>query len=124
MARAIATDLAVKHSKAAGLIVQSSFTSWQDMTKRFGLFWLFPTNLILKQKLHSIQKVKSIKMPVLLIYGTDAPQISAVISQTFFAVTQPPKQLIPISKAGDDNNMLEQYYQAKRKFMKIENVRS
>lgn len=54
---AIAINLAVKHPEAAGLIVQSSFTSLQDMTKRFGIYWLLPVDIILNQKFDSLKKI-------------------------------------------------------------------
>ncbi|MGK7877974.1 MAG: hypothetical protein AB4426_33100 [Xenococcaceae cyanobacterium] len=54
------------------------------MTKRFGLFWLFPVDLLLRQRFDSIQKISSLQMPVLFIHGNRDPQIPARMSQTLF----------------------------------------
>ena len=87
------------------------------MTKRFGLFWLFPVDLILKQRFDSLAKIKSLKMPVLLIHGTTDPQIPATMSQTLFAAASAPKELLLIPKAGHDNHMAEKYYQVVNQFI-------
>ena len=114
---AIAIDLAVQQPSTGGLIIHNSFTSLRDMTKRFGLFWLFPIDLILKQCFDSKSKIKFLKMPVLLIHGTDDPQIPATMSQTLFAAAPEPKELLLIPKAGHDNHMAEKYYQAVKQFI-------
>lgn len=114
---AIAIDLAVKHPEAAGLIGQNSLTNMQDMTKWFGLFWLFPVDILLRQQFDSLQKIRSVQMPVLFIHGIRDPQIPYQMSQRLFAAAIDPKQLLLIPKAGHDNNMAEQYYQVVRKFM-------
>ncbi len=44
---AIAIDLALQHPDAAGLIVESSFTSIREMVAQQGRFWMFPVDLIL-----------------------------------------------------------------------------
>jgi hypothetical protein len=114
---AIAIDLAVKHPEAAGLIVQSSFTSLRDMTKRFGLFWLFPVDLLLNQRFESLKKISSLKLPVLFIQGTEDLQIPVQMAKDLFTAAPEPKQLILIPKAGHDNNMEPQYYEAVKGFM-------
>ena len=106
---AIAIDLAVKHPDAAGLIVQSSFTSLRDMTKRFGLYWLLPIDFLLHQKFDSLQKIRSLQIPVLFIHGTADPQIPASMSQKLYAAAPQPKQLLLIPQAGHDNHMKAQY---------------
>ncbi|MFB2923478.1 alpha/beta hydrolase [Aerosakkonema funiforme] len=102
---AIAIDIAVKHPEAAGLIVQNSFTNLRDMTKRFGLFWILPIDLLLRQRFDSLKKISFLKIPVLFIHGVRDPQIPAKMSQTLFAATPAPKRLLLIAEGGHDNNM-------------------
>jgi hypothetical protein len=113
---AVAIDLAAKHPEAAALIVQSSFTSLRDMTKRFGLFWVLPIDLILRQRFDSLQKIKSLKMPVLFIHGTADPQIPVAMGQALYDATPEPKQILIIPQAGHDNNMADPYYQVVKQF--------
>ena len=102
---AIAIDLAAKRPEAGGLIVQNAFTSLRDMTKRFGIFWLVPVDLLLRQRFDSLKKISSLQMPVLFIHGTRDPQIPARMSETLFATAPEPKQLLLIPDLGHDNNM-------------------
>ena len=114
---AIAIDLAVKQPEAAALIVQSSFTSMRDMTKRFGVYWFLPIGLLLQQKFESLEKMKSIKMPVLVITGTEDIQIPVEMGERLYAAAPEFKQLIIIQGRGHDNHMPEQYKQRVKQFI-------
>jgi uncharacterized protein len=96
---AIAIDLAVKHPKAAGLIVESSFTSIRDVVSARNLFSIFPVDLILTQRFESIKKVPQLRMPVLFIHGTDDSTVPSFMSQKLYNAAPEPKQLILIPGA-------------------------
>jgi uncharacterized protein len=102
---AIATDLASKHPEAAALIVQSSFTSIRDMTKRFGIYWVLPVELLLRQRFESEQKLRSIKMPVLIITGTDDIQIPVEMGERLYQAAAGKKELIVVQGGGHDNHL-------------------
>lgn len=122
---AVAIDLAVQHPEAAGLIVDSSFTSIADIAKLQGKFWMFPIDLILNQRFDSISKVRLLQIPVLFIHGTADLQVPAVMSQQLYAAAPEPRQLFLVSGAGH-NNTAEiagvQYFQAVQKL--VEQVRT
>lgn len=90
---AIAINLATQHPNAAGLIVQSSFTSALDMARRNWWTAIFPVHLILNQRFASIEKVPSLKMPTLYIHGTIDRSIPFKMSERLFAATRSPKHL-------------------------------
>lgn len=100
---AIAIDLAVKKSDAAGLIVESSFTSIRDMVARQKMFSIFPIDLILTQRFESIEKLPNLKMPVLFIHGSDDSTVPTFMSQSLYAVAPEPKKILTISGAGHNN---------------------
>lgn len=100
---AIAINLAIKHPDAAGVIVESSFTSIRDMVNVLGSYRIFPINLILHQRFDSISKVGALKVPVLFIHGTDDWQVPASMSQKLYAAAPEPKQLVLIPGAGHNN---------------------
>lgn len=104
---AIAIDLAAKHPEAKALVVQSSFTSMRDMTKRFGLYWLLPIELLLKQRFDSLDKMNAIKLPTLIIQGTDDFQIPVEMGTKLYAAAKAPKQLLTIAGGGHDNHLSE-----------------
>ncbi len=105
---AIAIDLASKNSESAALIVHNSFTSMRDMTKRFGLYWLLPIELILTQQFESIEKMKKVKMPVLIITGTNDIQIPLEMGQRLYKTAPESKQLIVVESGGHDNHLSEE----------------
>gem|GEM_PF-129172 len=101
---AIGLELAVRHPEAAGLIVESSFTSMRDMVNCLhGYFRIFPVNWLLKQRFDSISKVRYLQMPVLFIHGTADNGVPASMSQILFSAAPEPKQLFLVSGAGHND---------------------
>lgn len=100
---AIATHLAIQQPDAAGLIVQSSFTSIQQMANRTQSYNFLPINLLLRQRFDSITKVPELQMPVLFIHGTADQQIPSDMSQTLYAAAPEPKRLWLVPYAGHNN---------------------
>jgi uncharacterized protein len=103
---AVAVDLAMRHPEAAGLMVESSFTSILDLTDRYSWTKFFPMPLILNQRFDSLAKVKNLKVPVLFIHGTADQTIPFQMSQRLFAAAAAPKQLELIPKADHGNDAI------------------
>lgn len=98
---AIAVDLAVRHPEAAGLIMESSFTSMRAMGEL--RYEFLPVDLLLNQRFETLQKIQQLKIPVLLIHGTWDQRIPYEMSQRLFAVAPQPKSLLLI-EGGDHSN--------------------
>jgi uncharacterized protein len=122
---AVAIDLAVKQPKAAGLIVESSFTSVADMVNHQQIYRIFPIKLLLHQRFDSIDKVGSLAMPVLFIHGTADWQVPASMSQQLYEAAPQLKQIFLVPKAGHNNTAEvagSQYFQVVQQFVKqVEN---
>ncbi len=101
---AIAIELASKHPEASALIVESSFTSIADMVHRDPKFAIFPIDLLVHQKFDSINKVRSLTMPVLYIHGTADTIIPFGMSQQLFDATFASKKIVFIPNGGHNNN--------------------
>ena len=114
---AVATDLAAKQPEASALIVQSSFTSIKDMTKRLGLYWVLPVEWMLKQKFESLAKMPQVDMPVLIINGTNDIQIPVSMGERLFEAATGPKEMIVIEGGSHDNHMDSQYLQQVQAFV-------
>ncbi len=97
---AIATELASRHPDAAGLIVESSFTSIEAMATVRGQYNLIPVNLILHQRFDSIQKVPTLDMPTLFIHGLQDTEIPYQMSEQLYQSAPEPKQLWLAPGAG------------------------
>ncbi len=86
---AIALNLAVNHPEAAGLVMESSFTSMRDMVDyKFPLLpKITPIDTVLTQQFDSIGKMRSLKIPLLLIHGTDDDIVPVSMSQQLYGAT-------------------------------------
>lgn len=118
---AVAVDLAIRHPEAAGLIVESSFTSILELTDRYSWTKFFPMPLILTQRFDSLAKVKNLKVPVLFIHGTADQTIPFQMSQRLFAAAAQPKQLELVPKADHGNDAIvagPRYLEVVRNFVK------
>lgn len=118
---AIAINLAVQQPKAAGLIVESSFSSIQNVVNLRSQFRLFPVSFILNQRFDSISKVKNLRIPVLFIHGTDDFVVPDSMSRQLYAAAPEPKQLLIVPNAGH-NDVAEvagwRYFQTVEKFVR------
>lgn len=118
---AVAIDLAVKQPQAAGLIVESTFTSIRDMAANRNMFWMFPIDLILTERFESIKKISQLKIPVLFNHGTADSTVPFFMSQKLYAMASEPKKLILIPGAGHNNLAIvagQKYFQWIESFVK------
>lgn len=98
---AIAIDLAVHHPDAAGLITEGTFTSMQAMGElNYGFL---PIGLLLNQRFTSLEKVPSLKIPVLFIHGIWDKKVPVEMGKQLYAAAGEPKSLLLI-EGGEHNN--------------------
>ncbi|HXL76969.1 MAG TPA: alpha/beta fold hydrolase [Burkholderiales bacterium] len=100
---AIGIELAVHHPEAAGLIVESSFTSLRDMAKLRKQYALLPMQL-LSQRFDSIQKVSRLRLPVLYIHGTADEIVPYAMGEQLFKASGGRKRFIAIGGGLHNNN--------------------
>ncbi|WP_425214947.1 alpha/beta hydrolase [Tumidithrix helvetica] len=96
---AIALDLAIKKPDAGGLILQSTFTSMADVVKQPTWAKVIPIDLLLDQRFDSVEKMRSLKLPVLLIHGLKDSGIPANMSQKLYELAPTRKQLFLVPNA-------------------------
>lgn len=113
---AVAVDLAAKHPEGGALILQSAFTSMKDVTKRLGIYYLLPIELLLTQRFESLAKMPSVQMPVLIISGTSDIQISVSMAKQLHQAAPEIKELIIIEGGGHDNHLSLQHKQKVKQF--------
>ncbi len=111
---AVAVDLAASLSgaagaapeapAAAGLIIESSFTTLEDMAKSLTYPWL-PVGLLLTQKFDSMSKMAKVKMPVLIVHGAADRFVPARFSEALYRAATGPKKLLLIDGATHNNSM-------------------
>jgi uncharacterized protein len=102
---AIAIDLAQHHPDAAGLIVESAFTSMGDVAA--GRYPMFPADWIqrlLHQRFDSLARIPQVRVPVLFIHGTADEEVPYAMSEQLFAAARQPKWLTLIPGGGHEDD--------------------
>jgi fermentation-respiration switch protein FrsA (DUF1100 family) len=109
---AVAIDLAASLARgepgrgpaAGGLIVESTFTTLADVAAELSWTWL-PTNLILTQKFDSIDKIREVDVPVLVVHGAGDRFVPSKFSQALYQAARGPKKLLLIENGTHNNSM-------------------
>lgn len=100
---AVAIELARQHPELAGLITEGTFTSVQTLAQHNRFLRIFPLNWIINQCFDSINKIKSLQTPMLIIHGTEDEIIPVTMAAELFISKPEPKQLVIIPQAGHTN---------------------
>lgn len=100
----LAAGMAGGPPQARGLIVESSFTTLADAAHAITFNWV-PTDTLLTQKFDSLDKIKSVDMPVLVVHGTSDRLLPSRFSQTLYQAARAPKKLLLIENASHNNSM-------------------
>ena len=113
---AVAVDLAAALSKdaAAGLIVESTFTTLVDIVKEWTFAWL-PLGALMTQKFDSVSKMSKVAMPVLVVHGTLDREVPSRFARALYAAATGPQKLLLVEGGGHSDSMgagVDQYRQA------------
>ena len=104
---AVAIDLAANlpgvAAGAKGLIVESSFTSLSEVVSEMGYGWV-PAHMLLTQKFDSIEKIRQVRMPVLIVHGAGDRYVPPRLSEALYAAAPPPKKLLLIPNGTHNNS--------------------
>lgn len=101
---AVAIELATRHPEAAGVIVESSFTSIYDMARLEKPYKLFPVKLFLNQHFDSIAKVERLALPVLFIHGTADEVVPFSMGEQLYRRANGMKRLVAIEGGRHGDN--------------------
>jgi len=110
---AVATDLASR-VKAGGLILESTFSSARDFVNiAFPVFSYF---IYLRYSFDSLNKIKKVTAPVLMIHSPDDEVIPFELGQKLFTAVQSEKEFLQIEGGHNDGFMqsIPSYMQALR----------
>lgn len=93
-----------EQTKAAGLIVESSFTNLAEVATVVTRTSL-PVHWLLSQEFDSLSKIGQVGLPVLIAHGRDDHYIPARFSEALYAAANEPKQLLLIDGANHNNGL-------------------
>ena len=97
---AVAVDVATKR-RVAGLILESTFTSAKDVARL--VYPFLPVQFFMRTKLNSVEKIKTITIPVLVIHGSLDTIIPVGLGRKLFNAANEPKDFYEIP-AADHND--------------------
>ena len=113
---AVAIDLAVE-APAAGLIVESSFTSIPDMA---GAHYPFVPKFLIRTQMNSVVKVPFLSMPKLFIHSREDRVVPYRLGRRLFDAASEPKRFHEVVGAGHNETWLvggDAYFRALSQFV-------
>ena len=78
-----------QNKKYAGIILESPFTSMVDAGKHY--YFYLPVSLLLKDRYESINKLKNIKIPILVMHGEKDKIVPFYMGKQIFEILPSPK---------------------------------
>jgi fermentation-respiration switch protein FrsA (DUF1100 family) len=96
---AVAVDVAL-HRRAAGLILESTFSSAKDVAR--AVYPFLPVHLVLRSQFNSAEKIQNITIPVLVMHGNRDSIIPIALGRKLFRAANDPKEFYEIT--GADHN--------------------
>lgn len=104
---AVAIDLAASigdgADSARGLIVESTFTNFAEMTSEITR-GLFPSAM-LSQKFDSVGKIARVRMPVLVVHGQGDRFVPVRFSEALYKAAHMPKRLLLVPNGSHNNSL-------------------
>jgi uncharacterized protein len=97
-----ATQLALEHPDAGGLILESPFTSVPEAAKAVWYLRAFPLSLFIHNRFDNLSKIGSVHVPVFITVGTEDTLTPPEMAHALFQHANQPKQLYLVP--GADHN--------------------
>jgi pimeloyl-ACP methyl ester carboxylesterase len=101
---AVAINLAVWHPDAGGLILEGAFTSITDMGRQHQYYRFLPIDMITHQRFDSISTITRLKIPVLILHGTEDTVVPFKMSRRLYEKAPSPKKFKLILGGGHNNS--------------------
>ena len=99
----IATELAVRHPEAAGLVLEATLTSVSDMVAN--TTWSFlPVDLVLTQRFDALKRIPEVKVPLMIVHGTRDTVVPFAMGEKLYAAATAPKQFVRV-EGGSHHNL-------------------
>ena len=89
---------------AAGLILESTFTSAQDMVKK--IFPLLPLGRFIKSRFNAVETIASVHIPKLFLHGMKDEVVPYRLGRKLYASAPQPKQFYDIPNAGHNDTYI------------------
>jgi len=95
-----ATELALEHPDAGGLILESAFTSVPEAAKAVWYLRAFPLSLFIHNRFDNLSKIGSVHVPVFITVGTEDSLTPPEMANALFQHANQPKRLYLVQGAN------------------------
>lgn len=93
--------VAVAARSVGKLILEAPFTSTADVAA--SLFWFMPVRLVMRDQFRSDERIVHVRVPLLVMHGSNDPAIPIVFGERLFALAREPKQFVRFPGGGHEN---------------------
>jgi fermentation-respiration switch protein FrsA (DUF1100 family) len=83
------------------LILEAPYTSTADVAA--SMFWFMPVRLVMRDQFRSDERIARVKVPLLVMHGSNDPAIPIVFGERLFALAREPKQFVRFPGGGHEN---------------------
>jgi uncharacterized protein len=83
------------------LILEAPYTSIADVAA--SAFPIFPVRLVIKDPLHSDQRIARVNVPLLVLHGAQDPTIPIAFGERLFALANEPKKFVRFDQGGHND---------------------
>jgi uncharacterized protein len=83
------------------LILEAPYTSVADVAA--SLFWFMPVRLAMRDQFRSDERIARVKVPLLIMHGSNDPVIPIVLGERLFALAREPKEFVRYPGGGHEN---------------------
>jgi pimeloyl-ACP methyl ester carboxylesterase len=97
---AVAIEVASRRPEVAALVLESTFTSMQEVLQQSRIMRMLPLGLVLSQRYLSEERIAGLAMPKVFIHGTDDIFVPPRMSEALIRSASPPKALVLVPRAG------------------------
>ncbi|MBI4389612.1 MAG: alpha/beta hydrolase [Nitrospinae bacterium] len=114
---ACAIEVALRHP-AAGLILESAFTSAGDMAKK--MFPLLPIARLMRSRFDSLSKISRVRIPALFLHGDRDDLVPYELGRKLYDAANEPKEFYDIRGAGHNDTYVaggEAYFETLDRFI-------
>lgn len=98
-----ATQLALEHPDAAGLILESPFTSVPEAAKAIWYLRAFPLSLFVHNCFDNLSKIGSVHIPVFITVGSEDTLTPPQMAAALFQRAHQPKRIYVVPRAGHND---------------------
>ncbi|MFH1618563.1 MAG: alpha/beta hydrolase [bacterium] len=97
---AVAVELAGRNPSCGGLVLESPFTSMQEMGRK--VYPFLPVRLIVTQKYDSISKMPMLRCPLLVLHSREDEIIPFEMGRKIFEAAHVPKEFVTLRGGHND----------------------